>query len=264
MLELINLEMSYNKVVLVLKGVSMQVPREGVVALLGANGTGKTTTLKCISGLEHTEQGEVTEGSIHFEGRRIEHMDPTEIVRLGIIQVLEGRRVLEYMTVEQNLMVASHLRKDMAAVRKDLDMVYEYFPLLRSLRKNISGYLSGGEQQMLVIGRAMMAAPKMMLLDEPSLGLAPLIVKEIFNVLGILNKELKTTLLLIEQNVHIALTIAHYGYIMENGRIVLHGTTEDLRNNEDVKEFYFGLSLEGKRRSYRDVKHYRRRKRWLG
>ena len=191
-------------------------------------------------------------------------MDPTGIVRLGIVQVLEGRRVLEYMTVEQNLLVASHLRKDMSAVRKDLEMVYEYFPLLRSLRKNISGYLSGGEQQMLVIGRAMMAAPKLMLLDEPSLGLAPLVVKEIFNVLGTLNKEHKTTLLLIEQNVHIALTIAHYGYIMENGRIVLHGTAEDLRNNEDVKEFYFGLSLEGKRRSYRDVKHYKRRKRWLG
>lgn len=263
MLELINVEMMYNKVIMVLKGVSMQVPRGSIIALLGANGAGKTTTLKCISGLEHAEQGEVVGGSIAFEGQRIERMDPTEIARLGIIQVLEGRRILEHMTVEQNLLVSSHLRRNMSQVRKDLDRVYEYFLPLRKLRKNISGYLSGGEQQMLVIGRGMMAAPRSMLLDEPSLGLAPFVQKEIFNILNRLNKEMKITILLVEQNVSIALSIADYGYIMENGKIVFQGTHGDLRNNEDVKEFYLGLSIDGRRRCYRDVKHYKRRKRWL-
>ena len=264
MLELNNVEMIYNKVILVLKGVSLEVPEGGIVALLGANGAGKTTTLKCISGLEHAEEGEVTRGQILFEGRRIEHMDPTDIVRLGIVQVVEGRKVLEHLTVEQNLLVGSHLRKDMHAVRSDIDLVYDYFPALKKLRDNTSGYLSGGEQQMLVVGRALMARPRLMILDEPSLGLSPLLVKEIFQVLKELNEKEKITLLLVEQNVKIALSIAKHAYIMENGRIVLDGTAAELLQNEDIKEFYLGLNLSGGRRSYRNVKHYKRRKRWLG
>lgn len=264
MLELNNVEMIYNKVILVLKGVSLKVPEGGIVALLGANGAGKTTTLKCISGLEHAEEGEVTRGQILFEGQRIEKMDPTEIVRLGVIQVVEGRKVLEHLTVDQNLLVGSHLRKDMDAVRKDIDLVYEYFPALKKLRNNTSGYLSGGEQQMLVVGRAFMARPKLMILDEPSLGLSPLLVKEIFQVLKEMSEKEKITLLLVEQNVKIALSIAQHAYIMENGRIVLDGTAADLLQNEDIKEFYLGLNLSGGRRSYRNVKHYKRRKRWLG
>ena len=264
MLELNNVEMIYNKVILVLKGVSLQVPEGGIVALLGANGAGKTTTLKCISGLEHAEEGEVTRGQILFEGERIEKMDPTEIVRLGVIQVVEGRKVLEHLTVEQNLLVGSHLRKDMDAVRKDIDIVYHYFPALKKLSNNTSGYLSGGEQQMLVVGRAFMARPKLMILDEPSLGLSPLLVKEIFQVLKEMSEKEKITLFLVEQNVKIALSIAQHAYIMENGRIVLDGTAEELLQNEDIKEFYLGLNLSGGRRSYRNVKHYKRRKRWLG
>jgi len=264
MLELNNVEMIYNKVILVLKGVSLEVPEGGIVALLGANGAGKTTTLKCISGLEHAEEGEVTRGQILFEGQRIEQMDPTEIVRLGIVQVVEGRKVLEHLTVEQNLLVGSHLRKDMDAVKSDIDLVYRYFPALKKLRNNTSGYLSGGEQQMLVVGRAFMARPKLMILDEPSLGLSPLLVKEIFEVIKELNEKEKITMLLVEQNVKIALSIAQHAYIMENGRIVLDGTAEELLQNEDIKEFYLGLNLSGGRRSYRNVKHYKRRKRWLG
>jgi len=264
MLELNNVEMIYNKVILVLKGVSLEVPEGGIVALLGANGAGKTTTLKCISGLEHAEEGEVTRGQILFEGQRIEQMDPTEIVRMGIVQVVEGRKVLEHLTVEQNLLVGSHLRKDMDAVKSDIDLVYRYFPALKKLRNNTSGYLSGGEQQMLVVGRAFMARPKLMILDEPSLGLSPLLVKEIFEVLKELNEKEKITMLLVEQNVKIALSIAQHAYIMENGRIVLDGTAEELLQNEDIKEFYLGLNLSGGRRSYRNVKHYKRRKRWLG
>lgn len=264
MLELNNIEMIYNKVILVLKGVSLQVPEGGIVALLGANGAGKTSTLKCISGLEHAEEGEVTRGQILFEGRRIEHMDPTEIVRLGIVQVVEGRKVLEHLSVEQNLLVGSHLRNDMDAVRSDIEQVYRYFPALKSLRNNISGYLSGGEQQMLVVGRAFMAHPRLMILDEPSLGLSPMLVKEIFKVLKELNEREGITLLLVEQNVKIALSIAQHAYIMENGRIVLDGTAQELLQNEDIKEFYLGLNLSGGRRSYRNVKHYKRRKRWLG
>ena len=264
MLEINNIEMIYNKVILVLKGVSLQVPEGGIVALLGANGAGKTSTLKCISGLEHAEEGDVTRGQILFNGRRIEQMDPTEIVRLGIVQVVEGRKVLEHLTVEQNLLVGSHLRKDMEAVRNDIELVYRYFPILKNLRNNTSGYLSGGEQQMLVVGRALMARPKLMILDEPSLGLSPLLVKEIFQVLQELNEREKITLLLVEQNVKIALTIAQHAYIMENGRIVLDGSAQELLKNEDIKEFYLGLNLSGGRRSYRNVKHYKRRKRWLG
>lgn len=264
MLEMTNVEMIYNKVIMVLKGVSLQIPEGGIVALLGANGAGKTSTLKSISGLEHTEEGEVTRGHIVFQGKEIEHMDPTEIVRLGIVQVMEGRKVLEHLSVEQNLLVGSHLRPDMKDVRKDLDLVYRYFPKLVELKNNTSGYLSGGEQQMLVVGRALMARPKLMLLDEPSLGLSPLLVHEIYKVLEELNREEKITMLLVEQNVKIALSIADYGYIMENGRIVLDGTSEALMENEDIKEFYLGLSLKGKRKSYREAKHYKRRKRWLG
>ncbi len=264
MLELNNVEMIYNKVILVLKGVSLQVPEGGIVALLGANGAGKTTTLKCISGLEHAEEGEVTRGQILFEGKQIEKMDPTEIVRRGIVQVVEGRKVLEHLTVEQNLLVGSHLRKEMDAVRSDIDLVYTYFPALKKLRDNTSGYLSGGEQQMLVVGRAFMARPKLMILDEPSLGLSPLLVKEIFQVLKDINQKENITLLLVEQNVKIALSIAQHAYILENGRIVLDGTAGELLQNEDIKEFYLGLNLSGGRRSYRNVKHYKRRKRWLG
>jgi branched-chain amino acid transport system ATP-binding protein len=264
MLELNNIEMIYNKVILVLKGVSLQVPEGGIVALLGANGAGKTSTLKCISGLEHAEEGEVTRGHILFEGRQIEQMDPTEIVRLGIVQVVEGRKVLEHLTVEQNLLVGSHLRSDMDVVRNDIELVYRYFPALKNLRNNTSGYLSGGEQQMLVVGRAFMARPKLMILDEPSLGLSPLLVKEIFQALKELNEKEGITLLLVEQNVKIALSIAQHAYIMENGRIVLDGTADELLQNEDIKEFYLGLNLSGGRRSYRNVKHYKRRKRWLG
>ena len=264
MLELNNVEMIYNKVILVLKGVSLQVPEGGIVALLGANGAGKTTTLKCISGLEHAEEGEVTRGQILFEGKQIEKMEPTEIVRRGIVQVVEGRKVLEHLTVDQNLLVGSHLRKDMDAVRSDIDLVYTYFPALKKLRDNTSGYLSGGEQQMLVVGRAFMARPKLMILDEPSLGLSPMLVKEIFQVLKDINEKEKITLLIVEQNVKIALSIAQHAYILENGRIVLDGTAGELLQNEDIKEFYLGLNLSGGRRSYRNVKHYKRRKRWLG
>ena len=264
MLELTNVEMIYNQVIMVLKGVSLSVPQGGIVALLGANGAGKTSTLKSISGLEHTEEGEVTRGQITFEGRRIEHMDPTQIVRLGIIQVMEGRKVLEHLTVEQNLLVGSHLRPEMREVRQDMDLVFDYFPVLKTLRNHTSGYLSGGEQQMLVLGRALIARPKLVLLDEPSLGLAPLLVQEIFRVLQEVNQREKITMLLVEQNVRVALEIAQHGYIMENGRIVLDGSSAALLENEDIKEFYLGLSLKGKRKSYREAKHYKRRKRWLG
>jgi branched-chain amino acid transport system ATP-binding protein len=264
MLELVNVEMIYNKVILVLKGVSLVVPEGGIVALLGANGAGKTSTLKCVSGLELVEEGEVTRGQILFEGRQIEQMDPTDIVRLGIVQVVEGRKVLQHLTVEQNLLVGSHLRADMDAVKRDIEVVYKYFPPLEKLRNNTAGYLSGGEQQMLVVGRAFVARPKLMILDEPSLGLGPLLVKDIFRVLKELNVNEGVTILLVEQNVKIALSIAQHAYIMENGRIVLDGTSEELMNNEDIKEFYLGLSLSGGRKSYRNVKHYKRRKRWLG
>jgi len=264
MLEMVNVEMIYSKVIMVLKGVSLSVPEGGVVALLGANGAGKTSTLKTISGLEHSEEGEVIRGHIVFEDQRIEDLDPAQIVRLGIIQVMEGRRVIEHLSVEQNLLVGSHLRAEMRGVRKDLDMVFSYFPTLKTLRNNISGYLSGGEQQMLVVGRALMARPKLVLLDEPSLGLAPLLVQEIFRVLKNVNERERITMLLVEQNVRIALNISRHGYIIENGRIVLDGPSEALIDNEDIKEFYLGLSLKGRRKSYRDAKHYKRRKRWLG
>ncbi len=263
MLKLNNIEVTYLNVIRVLHGVSLGVDDGQIVALLGANGAGKSTTLKAISGLLYVEEGEVTDGSIELDGSRIDKKNAEQIGKLGIIQALEGRRVFEHLTVEENLNVGAFARKDRRAVKADLEMVYNYFPRLRQLRKNIAGYLSGGEQQMLVIGRAMMARPKLMMLDEPSLGLAPLMVKEIYDIIQRFNTESKTSVLLVEQNVRIALSIAHYGYVMENGRVVLDGTADFLKNNEDVKEFYIGLSAMGTKKSYREVKHYRRRKRWL-
>jgi len=264
MLNFVNVEFMFNRVILVLKGINLDVPAGQIVSLLGANGAGKTTALMAVCGLLHVEEGEVTDGHIFFEDEPIEAMQPTMIVKKGIVPVMDGRRVMEHMNVEQNLLLGSHLRKDFKQVKKSMDHVYEYFPLMKKLRTRTAGYLSGGEQQMLVISRALMAEPKLMLLDEPSMGLAPLIVKEIFQVLDTLNKEENITMLLVEQNVRIALSIASYGYLLENGRIVLDGKAEELADNEDIKEFYLGLSLSGGRKSYRDVKHYKRRKRWLG
>ena len=263
MLKLNNIEVAYLNVIRVLHGVSLAVEDGTIVALLGANGAGKSTTLKAISGLLHVEEGEVTDGSIEWNGARIDKKGAEEIGKAGIIQALEGRHVFGHLTVEENLLVGSYNRKDRGAIKNDMETVYDYFPRLKSLRRNIGGYLSGGEQQMLVIGRAMMARPKLMMLDEPSLGLAPLLVEEIYNIICRFNTEQKTSVLLVEQNVRVALGIAHYGYVMENGRIVLDGTAEFLQNNEDVKEFYLGLSAMGTKKSYRDVKHYKRRKRWL-
>jgi len=263
MLRLNNIEVTYLNVIRVLHGVSMEVPDGGIIALLGANGAGKTTTLKAISGLLHVEEGEVTDGSIDWNEERIDRKPAEYISKLGIIQALEGRRVFGHLTTEENLLVGAHNRTDRAAIKRDLEMVYDYFPVLKHVRHNIGGYLSGGEQQMLVIGRAMMAAPKLMMLDEPSLGLAPMLVEEIYDIINRFNTEQKTSVLLVEQNVRIALSIAHYGYVMENGRAVLDGPAEKLRDNEDVKEFYMGLSAVGAKKSYREVKHYKRRKRWL-
>ena len=262
MLKLNNIEVTYLNVIRVLHGVSLNVEDGSIIALLGANGAGKSTTLKAISGLLHVEEGAVTDGSIEWHGERIDRKSAEEIAKLGIIQALEGRRVFEHLSTEENLLVGAFHRRD-RRIKQDLDMVYEYFPRLRELRHNTAGYLSGGEQQMLVIGRAMMATPKLMMLDEPSLGLAPLLVEEIYNIIQRFNTEHKTSVLLVEQNVRIALSIAHYGYVMENGRVVLDGTADFLRNNEDVKEFYIGLSAMGTKKSYREVKHYKRRKRWL-
>jgi branched-chain amino acid transport system ATP-binding protein len=264
MLKVNNIEVSYKKVIQVLRGVSLSVENERIVALLGANGGGKTTTLKSISGMLRTEEGEVTDGSIEFEGQRLDRLGPDEIAGTGISQAMEGRRVLEHLSVEENLLVGAYRRQDRQGVKQDLEMVFEYFPHVKRLRRRMSGYLSGGEQQMLVIGRALMARPKLMLLDEPSLGLAPLMVQEIYAIIQKINIEKKMAMLLVEQNVQTALAIAHYGYVLENGRVVLSGSAEDLRNNEDVREFYMGFSAHGSRKSYRDVKHYRRRKRWMG
>jgi len=264
LLELNNVEVIYSDVILVLKGISMAVPEKNIVALLGANGAGKTTTLKAISGLLHSEDGEVTSGSIHFLGKPTHHEEPENIVRMGLVQVMEGRRILEHLTVEQNLIVGGKLQKDWQELKNALERVYGYFPKLKEMRNRVSGYLSGGEQQMLVIGRALMAKPKLILLDEPSLGLAPLIVAEIFELTQKLQKEENLSILLVEQNARAALSIADYGYVLENGRIVLYGTGRELSENEDVKEFYMGITLSGEAKSFRDVKHYKRRKRWLG
>ncbi len=262
MLKLNNVEVTYLNVIRVLHGVSLEVPDAAIVAILGANGAGKTTTLKAISGLLHIEEGEVTDGSIQWNGERIDKKSAEDIAKLGIVQALEGRRVFGHLTAEENLIVGGYHR-DRASLHRDMEMVYHYFPRLKQLRKNIAGYLSGGEQQQLVIGRAIMSAPKLMMLDEPSLGLAPLLVEEIYEIIKRFNTEQKTTILLVEQNVRIALSVADYGYVMENGRVVLDGTATFLANNEDVKEFYMGLSAMGQKKSYREVKHYKRRKRWL-
>jgi branched-chain amino acid transport system ATP-binding protein len=261
MLELNNVEVIYEEVILVLRGMSMQVPKGQIVALLGSNGAGKSTTLKAICGLLPSEHGEITDGTISFQSADITHTDAAEIVRMGLSLVMEGRRVFGHLSVYENLLAGAHTRRDDYSA--DLDLVYSYFPLLAHLKNRTAGYLSGGEQQMLAIGRALMANPKIMMLDEPSLGLAPMLVSEIFEIVQRLNRELGTTVLLVEQNARRALGIAHHGYIMEQGRIVLEGPAVELAENPDVKEFYLGIGESGQRRSYRDVKHYKRRKRWL-
>ncbi|MDH5558078.1 MAG: ABC transporter ATP-binding protein [Alphaproteobacteria bacterium] len=258
-----NIEVIYNHVILVLKGVSLDVPLGGIVALLGANGAGKTTTLKAISNLLHAERGEVTKGSVLFEGEAVHSLTPNDLVRRGVIQVMEGRHCFEHLTVEENLLTGAYTRTGgRAAIQQDLEMVYEYFPRLRERRTSLAGYTSGGEQQMCAIGRALMARPKMILLDEPSMGLAPQLVEAIFETVKRLNEQEGVTFLLAEQNTNVALRYATYGYILENGRVVLDGDAKSLSENEDVKEFYLGLS-SGARKSYRDVKNYKRRKRWL-
>lgn len=258
-----NIEVIYDHVILVLKGVSLSVPKQGVVALLGANGAGKTTTLKAISNLLRAERGEVTKGSIHFEGERIDARTPHELVQKGVIQVMEGRHCFAHLTVEENLQTGAYTRRDgKAAINQDLEMVYHYFPRLKERRSSLAGYTSGGEQQMCAIGRALMSRPSMILLDEPSMGLAPQLVEVIFETVKRLNEEEGVTFLLAEQNTSVALKYANYGYILENGRVVMDGEASSLSSNEDVKEFYLGLSASG-RKSYRDVKHYKRRKRWL-
>jgi branched-chain amino acid transport system ATP-binding protein len=258
-----NIEVIYDHVILVLKGVSLRVPEGGIVALLGANGAGKSTTLKAISGLLRTERGDVTKGGIELEGAPIHRLAPDVVVRRGVVQVMEGRHVFEHLTVEENLLTGAYTRRDGAAARQDLDRVYSYFPRLTQRRGVRAGYISGGEQQMLAIGRALMARPRLMLLDEPSMGLAPLLVAEIFEIVSRLNREEKVAVLLAEQNATVALRYAQHGYVMETGRIVLDGDAKTISDNEDIKEFYLGLSGVGQRKSYRDVKHYRRRKRWL-
>jgi branched-chain amino acid transport system ATP-binding protein len=258
-----NIEVIYDHVILVLKGVSLQVPEEGIVALLGANGAGKSTTLKAISGLLRTERGDVTKGGVELAGEAIHRRAASEVVRRGIVQVMEGRHVFEHLTVEENLLTGGYIQRQGQSLKRDLDRVYEYFPRLRERRSVRAGYVSGGEQQMLAIGRALMAHPRLMLLDEPSMGLAPMLVQEIFEIVGRLNREEKVAVLLAEQNANMALRFAQYVYVMENGRVVLDGDVKAVSENEDIKEFYLGLSGVGQRKSYRDVKQYKRRKRWL-
>jgi branched-chain amino acid transport system ATP-binding protein len=258
-----NIEVLYDRVILVLKGVSLKVPRGGIVALLGANGAGKTTTLKAISNLLHAERGEVTKGTIVFDGAAVEALSPNELVRRGCIQVMEGRHCFAHLTVEENLLTGAFTRRDgKTAIRRDLDLVYSYFPRLRERRTAVAGFTSGGEQQMCALGRALMSRPKMILLDEPSMGLAPQIVEEIFAIVGDLNVREQVSFLLAEQNTHMALKYARHGYILENGRVVMDGAAKALAENEDVKEFYLGIAT-GRKKSFRDVKHYKRRKRWL-
>ncbi len=267
MLSLNNIEVIYSNVVLVLRGVSLEVPEGQIIAILGANGAGKTTTLKAISGLLVREEGQITRGSIEFNGQRIDQLPPEDIVQMGIVQVLEGRRLFEHLTVEEDLIVGAMARRRASgrtSINQDLEQVYHYFPQLKDLRQRTSGYLSGGEKQMLVIGRALMAHPQVMMLDEPSLGLAPRLVEEIFQIIRRISAEEKMSILLVEQNARVALEVASYAYVMESGRVVLDGPSAQLRENEDIKEFYLGLTQLGQRKSYRDVKHYKRRKRWLG
>ena len=257
------IEVIYNHVILVLKGVSFNVPEGSIVALLGGNGAGKTTTLRAVSNLLHGERGEVTKGSIELKGERVEALTPADLVKRGVVQVMEGRHCFGHLTIEENLLTGAYTRTDgKGAVAATLEKVYDYFPRLKTRRTGQAAYTSGGEQQMCAIGRALMANPKMVLLDEPSMGLAPQIVEEVFEIVKDLNQREKVTVLLAEQNTGIALRYADFGYILENGRVVMEGSAEDLRSNEDVKEFYLGLSSAG-RKSFKDVKHYRRRKRWL-
>jgi branched-chain amino acid transport system ATP-binding protein len=263
MLALNNIEVVYDGVILVLRGVSLAAREGTITTLLGANGAGKTTTLKAISGLLHSERGEVTKGTVELDGERLDRLPPHEVVRRGVCQVFEGRRVFENLTVEENLVAGAHTRREAQSVRAGIARVYDTFPVLKERRGQAAGYLSGGEQQMLVIGRALMSDPKVILLDEPSLGLAPLLVEEIFGIVARLRDEQGLTVLLVEQNAALALDIADHGYVMENGRIVLEGPAASLRENSDIKEFYLGLNEVGARKSYRDLKHYRRRKRWL-
>ncbi|HET6518514.1 MAG TPA: ABC transporter ATP-binding protein [Geminicoccaceae bacterium] len=263
MLVVNNIEVVYDHVVLVLKGVSLEVPEGGVVALLGANGAGKSTTLKAVSGLLRAERGEVTKGGITYRGEGTAALSPNELVRRGVVQVMEGRHCFEHLTVEENLLTGAYTRTDgRAAIERDLELVYGYFPRLRERRRSQAGYTSGGEQQMTAIGRALMARPRLILLDEPSMGLAPQLVEEIFEIVASLNRDEGVTFLLAEQNTNLALRYAGYGYILESGRVVLDGDARALRDNEDVKEFYLGLSSSG-RKSFRNVKSYKRRKRWL-
>jgi len=262
-LALNNVEVLYSDVILALKGVTFRVPERSCVALLGPNGAGKSTTLKAISGIIRSEDGAVTGGSIALRGQRIDLLGPEQVVRRGLVHVLEGRRVLQHMTAEQNLLVGGHLERDPKGLRERLDLVYTSIPQLAVLKGRVAGYLSGGEQQMLVIGRALMARPSIVLIDEPSLGLAPIIIEEVFSILRRL-RESGITLLIVEQNARAALDLADHAYVMENGRIMLEGTAAQLRENEDIREFYLGLNVAGERKSFRDIKHYRRRKRWLG
>ncbi|MEM7406889.1 MAG: ABC transporter ATP-binding protein [Pseudomonadota bacterium] len=263
MLVINNIEVVYDNVILVLKGISIEVNKGSITAILGANGAGKTTTLKSISGLLRPERGAVTRGSIELEGERIDRMAPHETVRKGIVQVFEGRRVFTHLSVEDNLMAGAHIVPDMATVREKIEQVYTFFPRLKERRTGEAGYLSGGEQQMLAIGRALMSDPKLIMLDEPSLGLAPLIIEEIFGIIQRMREEAGVTILLVEQNANLALSIADHGYVMENGSIVMEGPASQLADNSDIREFYLGIGDSGSKRSYRDVKHYRRRKRWL-
>ena len=262
LLDVNNIEVVYNHVILVLKGVSLSLSKGSIVALLGGNGAGKTTTLKAISNLLHSERGEVTKGSITYRNEKIDNLNPSDLVKSGVIQVMEGRHCFEHLTVEENLLTGGYTRKSNKEVKNDLERVYEYFPRLKERRTSQAGYTSGGEQQMVAIGRALMANPKMILLDEPSMGLAPQLVKQIFEIVSQINKKEGVTILLAEQNTNMALQYAEYAYILENGRVVMEGTAKSMRDNEDVKEFYLGISGEG-RQSYRDFKQYRRRKRWL-
>ena len=263
MLKVNNIEVLYHEVILALKGVSLEVPEKGIVALLGANGAGKSTTLKAISGLLKHENGRVAEGSIEFLGERIDRKTAEEIARHGIIQVIEGRRVFPHLTVEQNLKVGGHLRENGGGISAGLEMVYQYFPRLKERRGVVAGFISGGEQQMLVIGRALMARPKLLLLDEPSMGLAPLLIKEIFEIVTQLNRQERIPILLVEQNAKLALSVAQYAYVLENGRVVMDGESGKLRENPDIRDFYLGLTDLGTRKSFRSIKHYKRRKRWV-
>jgi len=262
MLKVNNIEVMYSSVIMALRGVSLEVPDERIVALLGANGAGKTTTLNAIACLLKSELGDVTHGDIHFSDVRIDRKSPQEVAAMGISQVMEGRALYQHLSVEENLRLGAYLVRGKDSIKTQFEMVYTYFPALERLRNNTSGYLSGGEQQMLVIGRSLMAKPRLMLVDEASLGLAPILIEALFEVIGKINKERKIAILLVEQNANIALKIASHAYVMENGRIVMDDSAEKLRSNEDIKEFYLGMSEAGKR-SFRDVKHYRRRKRWL-